>query len=105
MNRILSALFAGTSAVIAGCSTASITDVAAPEALPILVQPDGTYPVIPLEKDEIVVKVIQSTVSSLSEFPTVEEGLDHNLSHMEALAAEACSTGMKPDFLLYHEFP
>jgi len=73
--------------------------------LPVLVQPDGSYPVVPLEKDEIVVKVIQSTVSSLSEFPTVEEGLAHNLSHMEALAEQACTTGNKPDFLLYHEFP
>jgi len=75
------------------------------EAMPTLVQRDGSYPVKPLAKDEIVVKVIQSTTNSLSEFPTVEEGLDFNLTHMEELAQQACSTGSKPDFLLYHEFP
>jgi len=73
--------------------------------MPVLVQADGSYPTIPLEKDVIVVKVIQTTVDNLSEFPTVEEGLDHNLKHMEAMAEKACSTGKKPDFLLYHEFP
>lgn len=91
--------------LIAGCSTSVPVSVDSQASLPVLVQPDGSYPVVPLEKDEIVVKVIQSTVSSLSEFPTVEEGLAHNLAHMEALAEQACTTGMKPDFLLYHEFP
>lgn len=73
--------------------------------MPVLVQADGSYPTIPLEKDVIVVKVLQTTVDSLSEFPTVQAGLDHNLKHMEAMAEKACSTGKKPDFLLYHEFP
>lgn len=90
---------------IAGCSTPTSTASPETSVTPVLVQPDGSYPVMPLEKEAIVVKVIQSTVSSLSEFPTVEEGLEHNLSHMEALAEQACTTGMKPDFLLYHEFP
>ena len=75
------------------------------EKLPVLVQPDGSYPVKALEKDTVVVKVIQSTVNSLYEFPTVEEGLEYNLNHMEELADKACNEGMKPDFLLYHEFP
>lgn len=79
--------------------------VADEEKLPALVQPDGSYPVKPLEKDTIVVKVIQSTVNSLYEFPSVQEGLEYNLNHMEELADKACSEGMKPDFLLYHEFP
>lgn len=73
--------------------------------LPVLVLPDGTYPTVPLEKDTVVVKVLQTTVDSLSDFPTVKEGLDHNLTHMEDMANKACSTGKKPDFLLYHEFP
>lgn len=90
---------------IAGCSTSVPVSADSQASLPVLVQPDGSYPVVPLEKDEIVVKVIQSTVSSLSEFSTVEDGLAHNLAHMEALAEQACTTGMKPDFLLYHEFP
>lgn len=78
---------------------------AAQAAMPVLVQPDGSYPVKPLAKDRIVLKVLQTTVDSLSNFATVEEGLEHNLQHMEKIAAEACSTGKKPDFLLYHEFP
>lgn len=76
-----------------------------PKDFPVLVQPDGSYPVKPLAKYEVVLKVLQTTVDSLSDFPTVEEGLEHNLKHMEEMAAKACSTGKKPDFLLYHEFP
>lgn len=92
-------------ALLSGCASLTPSASSDHSALPVLVQPDGSYPVVPLEKDEIVVKVIQSTVSSLSEFPTVEEGLAHNLAHMESLAEQACTTGNKPDFLLYHEFP
>jgi len=103
-------------AAISACSTnhtSSNDEVAKSEpvasstidTMPVLVRPDGSYPVHPLAKDEVVVKVIQSTTNSLSEFASVEAGLDHNLSHMEALARQACSTGSKPDFLLYHEFP
>lgn len=73
--------------------------------VPQLVAPDGSYPTIPLAKDEIVIKVLQTTVDSLQDFPSVEEGLEHNLQHMERIANEACSTGMKPDFLIFHEFP
>lgn len=70
-----------------------------------LVQPDGSYPTVPLEKDVVVLKVIQTGVNSLKSFPSIQEGLDFNLSHMEKMANEACSTGKKPDILLYHEFP
>jgi len=73
--------------------------------IPILVRPDGSYPVKPLAKDKVVLKVLQTTVNSLQDFPTLEEGLEHNLKHMEEMADKACTTGMKPDFLLYHEFP
>ncbi len=75
------------------------------ENIPQLVRPDGTYPVKPLEKDVVVLKVIQSGVNSLSDFATIEEGLEANLQHMERLAEQACTTGKKPDFLLFHEFP
>lgn len=84
-------------------SFANLND--ANSAMPVLVQPDGSYPVIPLTKDKIVLKVLQTTVDSLKDFPTIEEGLEHNLTHMEEIAGRACTTGKKPDFLLYHEFP
>lgn len=72
---------------------------------PVLVRADGSYPTVPLAKDTIVLKVLQTTVDSLSDFPTIADGLEHNLRHMEAMAEKACTTGKKPDFLLYHEFP
>ena len=78
---------------------------ATPEPAVTLVNADGTYPTIPLEKDTVVLKVIQTGVNSLQDFDTIEEGLEFNLSMMEDMAARACSEGMKPDFLLYHEFP
>lgn len=74
-------------------------------SVPRLVEPDGSYPTQPLEKDVVVLKVLQTTVDSLSDFPTVQEGLEHNLKHMEAMADKACTTGKKPDFLVFHEFP
>lgn len=70
-----------------------------------LVQPDGGYPRVALEKDTVVLAVIQSGVRQLSEFPTLQEGLDHNLNYMKGLAEEACSQEKKPDILLFHEFP
>ncbi len=70
-----------------------------------LVRPDGSYPTVPLEKDVIVLKVIQTGVNSLQSFPSIQEGLDFNLNHMAKMANEACTTGKKPDILLYHEFP
>ncbi|MEP3890244.1 MAG: nitrilase-related carbon-nitrogen hydrolase [Hellea sp.] len=98
-----------SAAFISGCSAekdSGIDKVAEQtKPSPVLVQSDGSYPVIPLAKDTIVLKVLQTTVDSLSDFPTVQEGLDHNLKHMEDMAEKACSTGKKPDFLLYHEFP
>jgi len=99
-------LLATTALCVGGCTKISANAQATDQAdTPVLVQPDGSYPVKPLAKDKIVLKVLQTTVDSLSDFPTVEEGLEHNLKHMEAMAEKACTTGMKPDFLLYHEFP
>lgn len=71
----------------------------------ILVNPDGSYPVSPLEKGEIVLKVIQTRVKSLSKFPTIQEGLDENMAYMENMAYQAKTEGAKPDIILFHEFP
>ncbi|XQW84273.1 nitrilase-related carbon-nitrogen hydrolase [Thalassotalea piscium] len=73
--------------------------------MPILVNGNGSYKTTPLEKEIITLKVIQSGVSSLSDFPTPEQGLKENLARMASLAEQACTTGHKPDILLYHEFP
>ena len=74
-------------------------------ALPHLVRPDGTYPTKPLEKDTIVVKVIQSGVNNLQDYDDVAEGLVANLEKMVEFCERACSEGSKPDFLLFNEFP
>ena len=70
-----------------------------------LVRPDGTYPVKPLEKDTVVVKVVQNGVKNLQDFDSVAEGLEHNLAAMVGWAEKACSEGKKPDFILFNEFP
>lgn len=103
----VAAYFAGhaTGGKIAEVVTAPVTETEPSIKMPVLVQPDGSYPTVPLEKDVVVLKVIQTGLNSLTDFPSIEEGLEFNLQHMEKMADEACSTGKKPDFLLYHEFP
>jgi len=80
-------------------SSSTATDV------PELVAADGSYPVVPLEKDSVVIKIVQSGAVNLQQAETIQAGLDANLETMVAYAEEACSTGKKPDFLLYNEFP
>ncbi|WP_350288859.1 carbon-nitrogen hydrolase family protein [uncultured Croceitalea sp.] len=70
-----------------------------------LVKADGTYDKVPLEKDSIVIKVMQTRVKSLSSFPSIEEGLEENMKYMEQIAKQAMTEGDKPDFILFHEFP
>ncbi len=72
---------------------------------PQLVRSDGTYPTRTLEKDVVVVKVIQNGVTNLQQAETIEAGLRENLDRMAKFAERACSEGRKPDFLLFNEFP
>jgi predicted amidohydrolase len=78
---------------------------AAEPVKPGLVRADGSYPTRKLEKQEVVVKVIQAGVTNLQQAPSVAEGLETNLASMVSYARRACSEGKKPDFLLYNEFP
>jgi predicted amidohydrolase len=66
---------------------------------------DGTYPTRALEKDKVVVKVIQNGVTNLQQAESIEAGLRANLDRMVKFAEQACSSGRKPDFLLFNEFP
>ena len=70
-----------------------------------LVRKDGTYPVIPLEKDIVVVKVVQHSPVNLQKAATIKEGLDENVGRMVYWINKACSEGKKPDFILFNEFP
>ncbi len=92
---VLSLIFAGTSAGLAASEPAS----------PELVRADGSYPVQPLEKDVVVVKVVQNRATNLQEASSIEAGLEENLARMLKFARQACAEAPKPDFLLYNEFP
>lgn len=70
-----------------------------------LVAKDGSYAKVPLEKDKVVIKVVQNLTRNLQDFPTVNEGLAHNLEQMTALTKRACAEGKEPDFILFNEFP
>ncbi len=91
------------------CGPAGTSDtvdaVAEAPAPPQLVRPDGSYPTTPLEKDVVVVKVVQSGVSNLQDYDDVAEGLKTNLESMVSMVEKACSEGKHPDFILFNEFP
>jgi len=104
--------FLGAMSIVAliACTDSSLGDTSintenSHASMPMLVNSDGSYPSVPLEKDTVVLKVIQTTVNSIQNAPSIQEGLEQNLQHMKSMAEKACSTGKKPDFLLYHEFP
>ncbi|HNP65892.1 MAG TPA: nitrilase-related carbon-nitrogen hydrolase [Woeseiaceae bacterium] len=77
---------------------------AAPE-IPQLVRPDGTYPTKPLEKDVVVVKVVQNITENIQQSESIEAGLAENLGRMQHWIDKACTEGKKPDFILFNEFP
>jgi predicted amidohydrolase len=94
--------------LLGGCEQAAAPDATREKTVSKavkLVNRDGSYPVKALEKDTVVLTVIQSGVKSLADFPSPAEGLQYNLAHMRSLAEKACSAAKKPDILLFHEFP
>lgn len=106
MTRMLSTAALICAGLLFGCSAPNEQAAETNGSdLPVLVNADGTYPTVPLAKDTVVLKVLQTTVDSLQDFPTIQEGLEYNLKHMEEIANTACTTGKKPDILVYHEFP
>ena len=72
---------------------------------PPLVDAAGGYRTVPLEKDEVVVKVVQNLVRNMEDFDDPQEGLAENLRQMEYWIETACAEGGKPDFILFNEFP
>ena len=70
-----------------------------------LVRPDGSYPTVPLEKDVVVLKVVQNEPQLLTDAPSIKEGLEENVRRMGKWIETACTTGKKPDFILFNEFP
>ncbi|MBV6417664.1 MAG: hypothetical protein CMLOHMNK_02394 [Steroidobacteraceae bacterium] len=94
-----------TAALLCATAATASWSVAASPAVPRLVQPDGSYPTVPLEKDVVVLKVVQNSPVNLQKAPTVAEGLRTNLERMAYWINEACTKGKKPDFILFNEFP
>lgn len=92
-SAVLAALALGPGVLGAGAHAAT------------LVEKDGSYAKVPLEKEKVVLKVVQNLTRNLQDFPTVDEGLAHNLEQMTTLTQRACTTGKKPDFILFNEFP
>jgi predicted amidohydrolase len=88
---------------IASC--ASLIGSAFAAKTPTLVQPDGGYATVPLAKDVIVIKVVQNAPINLQKAPTIKEGLATNVERMAYWINQACTTGKKPDFILFNEFP
>ncbi|NMP31135.1 hypothetical protein HII17_06120 [Thalassotalea sp. M1531] len=114
MNKLLVLLV--TISTLSGCNQAKENQIKVNEQTasaantqsnktPKLVNTDGSYAVKPLEKKVINLTVVQSGVASLKKFPSIEHGIQHNLDHMVELANKACSMAVKPDILLFHEFP
>ena len=95
--------------VLSACSNEPATGTAQPAAtspaFPQLVRPDGTYPTQPLEKDVVVVKVVQHITLNIQEAESIEAGLEENIRRMQHWIDKACNEGKKPDFILFNEFP
>ena len=70
-----------------------------------LVNSDGSYETVPLEKDVVTLAVIQTGINSLQDYKNPKVGLEENLDHMIEMGKKACAQNPKPDFLLFHEFP
>lgn len=99
-----------TAAALAALSACQPTTSATPgtETRPpavTLVQADGTYPTRALEKDEIVLKVVQNGVRNLQDYEDPREGLKANVDIMLSFIERACSEGDSPDIILFNEFP
>jgi len=91
-------------ALSAACLAFASTSAVA-QSVPELVRPDGTYPTVPLEKDVVVVKVVQNEPILLQNAPSIKEGLEENVRRMGHWINKACTEGKKPDFILFNEFP
>ena len=97
----------GTSALVLAASpltSAQTPPKDAARAAP-LVRADGTYPTAALAKEIIVVKVVQNAPLNLQKQPSISEGLAKNVERMAYWINQACTTGKKPDFILFNEFP
>lgn len=71
---------------------------------PSEVRSDGTYDVVPLEKEAFYLGVAQSRVMPV-DLTNLKASRKANLDHMLALIDAATIGFVKPDLLFFHEFP
>ncbi len=90
---------------LAGVLGIALGSAASAQNVPQLVRSDGTYPTVPLEKDVVVLKVVQNEPQLLQNAPSIKEGLEENVRRMGHWINKACTEGKKPDFILFNEFP
>ena len=72
---------------------------------PVLVRKDGTYPKVDLEKEEVVLTIIQSNAQPIEDIGQAKQILRRNSEHMVEWGKKACAAEQKPDIILFHEFP
>lgn len=101
-SLVVTASCAGNSPPSPSSATSAATDAATATKL---VAKDGSYPTRALEKDRVVLKVVQNGVRNLEDYASVAEGLEANLEIMSGWIDRACSEGPSPDFILFNEFP
>lgn len=70
-----------------------------------LVCKDGSYDTFPLEKDSVVIKLLQTSVEDAQNPETASKVITRNLNKVIKFIKKACTEGKKPDILLLHEFP
>lgn len=107
MTKKTLTIFSAVLLCIAACGKQASTEAepAAAPTMPLLVRADGSYPTKPLEKDVVVVKVVQHITLNIQQAESPEAGLEENLRRMQHWIEKACNEGKKPDFILFNEFP
>lgn len=99
----------GVSAPAAAQSKSNAAKPAAASAIhhpkaDVVINADGTYPVVPLGKQSWTLGVVQSR-SMPVDLTRVEVSRRDNLNHMVKLIDAAYAFGGGPDLLFFHEFP
>ncbi len=101
MKRVLYCVFIfALILIVNGCNDSEKKD-----NIPQLVHPDGTYEVVPLESDNLVLKLIQNSVKNIDSVENASAIVEENLTKVCGMIEKACTEGEKPNIILLHEFP
>lgn len=91
--------------VLAACSVAAYAGNKVVAPVKKMVMSKGDYEKVTLEKDEIVLKLIQNSVENINTPEDAERVIAANLKKIGEMITQACTEGEKPDIILLHEFP